>query len=50
MRSPSVVTLLAAAGLVPVAVAQLSGWEDGEVNATMCMWKQLRGKFSVFKL
>lgn len=33
-----------AAGLVSVVVAQLQGWEDSEVNTTMCMWQQLRGK------
>lgn len=31
-----------ATGLVSVAVAQQSGWQSDQVNATMCMWQQPR--------
>ncbi|POS74331.1 kelch repeat protein [Diaporthe helianthi] len=31
-----------AAGLVSLAVAQQSGWQSDQVNATMCMWQQPR--------
>jgi hypothetical protein len=31
------------AGLVSGAVAQQSGWQSDQVNATMCMWEQPRG-------
>lgn len=46
----SKLTLLSvAAGLASVTVAQLSGWEANQVNTTMCMWQQLRGKLILWK-
>lgn len=35
-----------AAGLVSAAMAQQSGWQSDQVNATMCMWQQPRGLYS----
>jgi hypothetical protein len=35
----------ALAGIVAVGHTQQSGWVPGQVNASMCMWKQPRGKF-----
>lgn len=36
------------AGFVAVAIAQLSGWQDGEISATLCTWMGSRGKSLVF--
>ena len=30
-------------GYATFGMAQESGWDDGQVNATMCYWEQLRG-------
>ncbi|EPE06091.1 kelch repeat protein [Ophiostoma piceae UAMH 11346] len=34
--------LLAASALVAAVLAQSSGWESGQINATMCSWEQPR--------
>ena len=34
--------LLAASGLVAAVLAQSSGWQPGQTNATMCSWEQPR--------
>lgn len=33
-----------AAGFAAFAIAQLSGWQDGEISATLCTWMGSRGK------
>ena len=46
LRFRAAVAAAVVVGYATSGMAQDSGWDVGQVNATMCYWEQLRGQFA----